>query len=699
MSNFGLVVAPSSSKNIRIIANAGSAGTAIVGRSIFTVIELDDGEYMSMGTVTEITTHNREASNPMEQENAVRYFEEAEENRFNAQGINVRMADIALQATFRRGHGEKEWRQYGSSLPTSPSAHSKVKILEEEEIFELVRREEVCFVGYNYQSNVLSPFEPVRFSDSSGAVHSAYLAKSGSGKSVFASAQMAVNMRDHERAIIIVDPQGQWSSEHGFLYSPQAFAKAVGREVKIFRVSEDISLPREQTLIEQILTMSKMWKSFNKMAPETRELLSNDLARQLVYGYGDVDPFEMDAHELFKEYLRELEQSSPRLNEIYAGDKSIHRLRNRIRYLLHMNPLLIDFSEDPTWVSTEREKKMAERDLKKITDYFFPIHNLFSRVSINGNKRVPLTGYNGELENILKPRQGDDTPAPYVIIDMSKNTDDENKAEYARSATGDNAAVKLNELLGSDDVKTVILTHLFEEMTTVAEAAFNKGGNLNTEIVFDEAMRFAMPPNQASSEEAKEFTENLAEYARDTRKFGIGWTYILQTPTGLNENIFKQLTNLYVGWGLAGKDLQMIGEQMDGKEYLNIYSSFAPPRATGKYPFMLLGTNSPLIFTHTPSFVDSFTNMDEFFSHNSHWINELGTTYGRGTISLEDVSLETGQRLKALQRLENRAKKVEKKESKPLRIGNSPAEEGDKEKPAKKYEDWENITTDEDPPF
>lgn len=695
--NFGLVVAPSSSKSIKIIANAGSAGTAIIGRAIYTVIELDDGEYLSMGTVTNITTNNREASNLMEQENAVRSYEEAEDNRIHVSGINVRVADVTLQATFRRGKGETEWKQYGASLPTSPDAHAKVRILDEEQIFKLVDKNEVCFLGHNYQSSTLSPFAPTWFSDSSGAVHTAFLAKSGSGKSVFASAQMAVNMSDHERAILIVDPQGQWASEHGFLYSPQAFAKAIGREVQIFRVSEDIQLPRETDLVEQILALSGMWKRFSKMSAETRELLSTEFAEDLVYGKNS---FDRDPHSTFVKFLTDMEDDPSRLRKIYATDPNILKLRNRMRELLHLPPMTNEGLEDVLWENTEQQYNKIERELTEIVNSFAPVHNLFSNENITGKKRIPLVGYNGKLNDILKPRSGDSKPAPYIIIDMSNSTENESEAEYIKGVTGDNSVLMMNALLGKDEVKTVILTNLFEEMTTIAETAFNKGGNLNTEIVFDEAMRFAMPPGQASTPIAKQFTENLAEYARDTRKFGIGWTYILQTPTGLNENIFKQLTNMYIGWGLSGKDLQMIGEQMDGKEYLDIYSSFAPPRATGKYPFMLLGTNSPLIFTHTPAFVESFTSMDEFFKHNSHWINELGTTYGKGTVSIQDVSLEAGRRLQAAQRSAIKAQRTVKddKPSKPLTIGNN-GDDSSLETPKKKYEDWENITTDEDPPF
>ena len=685
---FGLIIPPSSANTIKIMAHSTAAGQAIIGKSIYTLVTLDDGDYLSLGLVTNITTFNDQAANSTEQAIISRNYTEA---GTNAYGVDVRIATIKLQATFCKRQGSDSWSQFGSSLPTSPGVHAEVYILDEETIFDLIPKEEVSFLGYSHQSQVLSPYLPTKFSDASGAIHSAYFAKSGSGKSVLASSNMAINMQDIHRTIITIDPQGQWANEHGFLYSPQAFARTIGRPVEVMRVSEDIRLQPDIELIERLLSYSGVWAKFMKMSAETKSLLSTELAEEMVFHKGS---FEISPQEVFQRFMRDLDTDKSRLNKIYAGTRKTD-LRNRIRNLLHM-PEVDDNGVELEFDPSETSILRAERDLKEIVNAFAPVHNLFSGTNFNGNKRHTLIGHNGKLNNILVAREETDQPAPYIIIDMSNNSADDETARYRKEVLDDDSSLRMTKLLGNNDVKTAILTYIFDEMTTIAEDAFNVGGNLNTEIVFDEAMRFAMPPGQAKSDIAKEFTENLAEYARDTRKFGIGWTYILQTPTGLNENIFKQLTNFYIGWGLSGRDLQIIGDQMDGKDYLDIYSSFAPPRSTKIYPFMLLGSTSPLVFTHTPTFIDGFNGMHDFLEHNSRWINALGTKYGKGTVTISDISNETGKKLQAESRKKNKVQKSSP-EKKPSKLSVGSIRETDENEPTVVH-DW-TITTDEDPPF
>lgn len=647
----GFTAVPSTAKEVKIIMGGSMGDKPIIGKTIYITLDLDDAEYLSLGLVTNVTTHNENLSGINTQELSSKNFEK---NVKHSTGINVRIASVQLQSTFRREPLSDEWSQYGASLPTSPDAYTRVRILSEEKVFDIINREDYAFLGHNHQSSVLSPFSPVKFSDSSGATHTAVFAKSGAGKSVFCSYKTVSNMRDPHRAVLVVDPQGQWSSEMGFLFSPQAAAKAMGREVFILKISEDIQLSPDQDLIEKILEHSGMWKRFKKMGKDIQEILSTMLAENMIYHRST---FKISAREVLTQFFDETSAQESQLKKIYSSDDRRLDLKNRMLELLHKETL--DHNGEVMEVS-EQEYNKASKDFDEIVASFTPVHNLFTKENIYGRKRKPLTGYNGTLSKVLTPRDETDGPAPYVVVDMSTNKSAQSLAEFTGETSGDKTAVMMTRLLGNNDVKTVILKNIFSEMTSIAEEAFAMGGNLNTEILFDEAMRFAMPPNSAGSDDAKDFTNDLAEYARDTRKFGIGWTYILQTPTGLNIDIFKQLTNTYVGWGLSGKDLQMIGEQMDGKDYLNIYTSFAPPRSTKRYPFMMLGTTSPLVFTSTPSFIDVFTDVDSFIEANSQWLNELGIRYGKGTISVADISHESGKRQRSAIR---KSAKIDKSES------------------------------------
>src|SRR5690606_21308896 len=109
------------------------------------------------------------------------------------------------------------------------------------------------------------------------------------------------------------------------------------------------------------------------------------------------------------------------------------------------------------------------------------------------------------------------------------------------------------------------LRQTFRTLKNASEDRFREGDNLNTNVVLDEAWRYAPPPHLASDPEIKALSIDLAGYARDTRKFGIGWTYITQTTRSLNPDIWDQLTVRVMGYGLAGADVEKVAEQVDDR--------------------------------------------------------------------------------------------------------------------------------------
>ena len=116
----------------------------------------------------------------------------------------------------------------------------------------------------------------------------------------------------------------------------------------------------------------------------------------------------------------------------------------------------------------------------------------------------------------------------------------------------------------------------------------------------------------------------IRQYARQTRKLGLGWFFITQTPSDLNPGIWDQLAVRVVGYGLGGSDLRRIEEHVDDPEALRLYRSFPHPRSTDprQYPFMLLGTVSPLSFTKAPVFLFVYTSFTNLQRDNHHWIRQ-----------------------------------------------------------------------------
>lgn len=183
-----------------------------------------------------------------------------------------------------------------------------------------------------------------------------------------------------------------------------------------------------------------------------------------------------------------------------------------------------------------------------------------------------------------------------------------------------NPLLNMRKLLDNDNIKASILMMIFSSLKEAAEDVFSSGaGNLNTQILFDEAWRYA--PERSDNEIIMKLSKMLEGFALDTRKFGIGWTYILQSPSDLRQGIWKQLKFAFAGYGLVGSDLARMGDLMDdASNQLNTYKQFVSPDLSGEYPFMLVGSVSPLITAQVPLFINSFNTVEDYFDANKEWL-------------------------------------------------------------------------------
>jgi hypothetical protein len=206
------------------------------------------------------------------------------------------------------------------------------------------------------------------------------------------------------------------------------------------------------------------------------------------------------------------------------------------------------------------------------------------------------------------------------------------------------AAERAYEILEKDAVKAAILRNLFHTLKRASETRFRTGDNLNTLIVLDEAWRYAAPPGKVEEEELQLLSKDLAGYARDTRKFGIGWLYISQSTRSVNLDIWDQLTVRLFGYGLNGADLDKMGEVVDDKAALRLYRGSGNPSATGVYPFMMTGPVSPLAANATPVMLHVYTDFQAFREDNDHWIRPIRARLGGAVQSGEPVPLRGGVR-------------------------------------------------------
>jgi hypothetical protein len=604
--SFGVISTPSSSKRVNIIALAGSEVPVAIGRLVYFDSLIAGSLYRAIGTISEMTTNNA----LMNSDAAKIATSRGGGNLGNSK--DTRTSEMSIQAVFVK-NDDNEWKQYGSALPNSPTTRSNIFMLTEYTLSDMLRDTMYPSVGYFIGMEAPLPLLLPDFGSRSGAFHTAVLGKSGSGKSSLETFVLAAQMRHESHAILVIDPQGQWSNENGFLFSVQNFAEGLGRKVDVLRVSEDIRLPLNDEIIGKMIDKINLWSKFKRMGPENKEALSQEVAERLVKR-GD---FSRDPKDVLAKAFEEIALSPSTLARIYASIDRRESLRDQLRMLAGLGPLADDDGVVPI-VTAEDEQDTADM-WESLLSRFRPIHSLFSPKNFAGTKRSPLSGEKGFLTDVLKVR-GDNpsVPAPYVIFDMSPNISLHQKAGLDK----DNRELEMQTLLDNEDIKAIILSELLAEIKKASEIAYSQtGGNLNTQIVFDEAWRYA--PERSDSEEINALSKELGGFARDTRKFGIGWTYILQSPGDLRSDIWKQLTYVYAGYGLVGEDVKKLESLVDDVAQVDLYRKFISPNSTGVYPFMITGPISPLIFSNSPSFLNAFSDINEFLEYNKRWIREI----------------------------------------------------------------------------
>lgn len=420
----------------------------------------------------------------------------------------------------------------------------------------------------------------------------------------------------HEsHAIFVIDPQGQWANENGMPLSPQKIAKGLGRKVTVLRISEDVRMPMDSDVFGRMMDKLELWKRFRRMGAENRDVFSREVAERIA-NLRD-NEFNDTPRNVLTKVFKDIAYSPSTMSRIYAKGERQEMFRDE---LLRLIGEPIETPDGEYEIVTQEDKADIERNWESILSAFTPLHSLFSKTNLNGDNRKPLGGKTGFMTEIFKVRSANDKePAPYVIIDMSPNIKLHAKAEIAQ---GD-VILNMQKVLDNADIKALMLMIILQEMKRASETAFatSFGGNLNTQIVFDEAWRFA--PEGKASPEIEELASMLEGFALDTRKFGIGWTYILQSPGDLKTGIWRQLTYVVAGYGLVGDDVKRLESLTDDVEQVELYRQFISPTATNEYPFMFMGPISPLIFSTSPTFLNAFTNVPDFLEANKHWINPI----------------------------------------------------------------------------
>jgi hypothetical protein len=620
-NTFGYVSPLSTNKLINFLAADQDKNLlSVVGKMMYFDTEIESRVYRAIGTVTEITTQNSLFGNSMSSVIAQgKYTHDVAKD--------LRVSSFITQAVFVREADETEWKQSGAVLPTSPSTNSKVYLLDAEVLEEMTQGLELPSIGCFRGLDLPLPINTPDFGGNRGAYHSAVLGKSGSGKTAGYTFALSTYMRHEQHAILVVDPQGQWSNENGFIFSPQKFAAGLGRDVKIIRIAEEVRLPKDVELLSRLIDQMKAWSRLRRMGAENQAIFSQEVAERIMR-----EDLDQSARTILTKVFLSIARSQAAMRRIYADDKIREIFRDELYALAGEIPDDVDEQSDDYKEPTPDELEDIESSWESILRVFQPLLNLFSSKNLHGEKRHSLSGENGFLADIFQVRKEGSKPAPYVVVDMSPNV----KLHAKKALNKNDVESHMGTLLDKEAVKALILQVLFSEIKKASETAFaSSGGNLNTQIVFDEAWRYA--PEGKAIPEIEELATMLEGFAFDTRKFGIGWTYILQSPSDLKRGIWSQLTYIYAAYGLVGNDIKVLEERYSDLSQTEIYKGFISPASTGIYPMMIIGSISPLIFTNSPTFLNMFTSASEFVEANKRWIDRIITNRSLARITPETV--------------------------------------------------------------
>jgi hypothetical protein len=590
-----IIGSPSSNAELTLNLTADAYDTGLVGSLVYVRPPLGGGEECAIGTVTQVITTNQWHQNP----SLLGVVKTVGEIPGLTGDGDVRTADVRLQAAFSRPTKDGPWAKTGPTLSMSPQTGTQVRRVSNGVINALLTAEDlahVAYLGAIYRNGDLAlPVNMRDFADDRGAIHTGIFGTTGSGKSAIATLVLACQFRHPGLGVLFIDPQGQFSDDRNTLLPLQRLARDLGRPVQRLRIAHDIQLQAEPELFCDMLARTEF---FNRL----------DMRHEITVQNGS---------RAIRDFLED--------NKGWTDRPSEDLLHALLDYLDDQKVIegLIKTADRRKEVRSAIQRAKSEAGWERVLRAWAPLHSLFTKRNLTGGRRQLLWGV---LSGVLDPAAS--SPRPYIVIDMSAHAADDTTDT---TTTGD------LRILEDEGLKARLLRMIVGMLRSVAEKSYKERHPLNTLVMFDEAHRYAPPSRGELPNEIRALTNQLADCARETRKYGVGWTYITQNIGSLNPTIFEMLGVRICGYGLGSSDLRAMEDHIDSKDSLQLYRTFANPEQTDQYPYMITGPFSPLSFTQAPLFVTTF-RPGEWVRRNAEWITEQARKHGA---DLQDVTLDT----------------------------------------------------------
>lgn len=465
-----------------------------------------------------------------------------------------------------------------SSMGTVPPTGTDIKKATNEVVNEIIHDhlDNVFYLGTSYQSDLDLPMWFRQFNGAPGqlaeAHHIGIFGRSGSGKSTLAKLILLAYATHPEMGILIIDPQGEFAK--GLTGQPEQFRlnidqriQRLGREIINIDVSNIVLSSWD--LVEELLTESRFINNSLGIHPRGNPEAPSEAALRIRRTLqGKVTLANLHTREAFDDAWNAV-RDALRGKQIYSGEATVARVVNTM--------------------------DSADRDAIFNEDWR-PMMNLFN------TRRDNARGTGNIIRSMLSNRSG---TRPVVNINLA--------------ASGENDGV----IQWNDRIRNIVVNQLLSEINRYAEEAYRDNVSLNTLVVIDEAHRLA--PAQAPSDDdyARRIRARLADSARTTRKYGLGWMFISQSLASVSTDIVRQTRIQFFGHGLSmGSELASLRELVGGeRENISLYQSFKDPESafsdeSREYSFMVAGPVSPLCLTAAPLFLNVYNSPQTFLEKN-----------------------------------------------------------------------------------
>ena len=564
----GIIGSPSSTTELSLDILGSAAQRKLVGElAIFPFLQ-DSSQHYALGQITEIQLKNTWHEDPtmrslIRQRGRVDAVSERQDTHLGQMNISAVFSELSS------GNYEP------SILGTVPSTGTPIHIVSNPTLDELLNNysDQLFYLGQIYGSEPKLPMWFKHFGSGYNGAGEAYhlgiFGKTGSGKSVLAKMIMLAYAHYPEMALLVIDPQGEFSrdmrgtrlKDEFNLPIPDMFDNLGKRYFQL--TVADLILDRWE-LFEEILYESPFFEKLTIPKGENRVLACSVLSDELKKK--KIKLIDLNSRETFEVAWELLK--NPKIQEKFYRSPA-----PRERFNDHLNESSLDeFYEE----------------------YWSPVSKLFW----DGRDRAK------KIENALTwLLKGDSGDRPILLVDLSRD-----------QAQG---------LFWNDKIQSLVIKRLLDGLTSAAENYYQEGESLNALVIIDEAHRLAPRDLPREDEASRTVRATLVDAARTTRKYGLGWMFISQTLSSLHVEIIQQLRIMFFGFGLGlGQEFQSL-RQLVGSSgtALNLYQLFRDPHSSfdldrRQYSFMTIGPVSPLSFSGSPLFLNVFNTPKAFLEAN-----------------------------------------------------------------------------------